>query len=70
LLTPLFRIYKSQPLINLTFNAYLKVAPPDFAAGSADDQDGPLEPQRISDQPGLEPMGNGAARTAAEKSVP
>jgi flavin-dependent dehydrogenase len=66
LLTPLFRIYKSQPLINLTFNAYL----PDFAAGSADDQDGPLEPQRISDQPGLEPMGNGAARTAAEKSVP
>jgi flavin-dependent dehydrogenase len=36
LLGPLFRIYKSQPLINLTFNAYLRVAPPSFAAGPAD----------------------------------
>jgi flavin-dependent dehydrogenase len=33
LLAPLFRIYKSQPLINLTFNGYLKLAPPGFAAG-------------------------------------
>jgi flavin-dependent dehydrogenase len=31
LLAPLFRIYRSQPLINLTFNAYLEIAPPGFA---------------------------------------
>jgi menaquinone-9 beta-reductase len=37
LLAPLFRIYKSQPLINLTFNAYLRLAPPEFASGSAID---------------------------------
>jgi menaquinone-9 beta-reductase len=48
LLGPLFRIYKSQPLINLTFNAYLRVAPPSFAAGPAggrslDDRDGLAE---------------------------
>ncbi len=36
LLGPLFRIYKNQRLINLTFNAYLEVAPPSFAAGPAD----------------------------------
>jgi flavin-dependent dehydrogenase len=53
LLTPLFRIYKTQALIDLTFNAYLKVAPPDFAAGSADDRDGPPEGQRIPIQPEL-----------------
>jgi flavin-dependent dehydrogenase len=33
LLAPLFRIYKSRPLVNLTFNAYLDSAPPRFAAG-------------------------------------
>jgi flavin-dependent dehydrogenase len=32
LLAPLFRIYRSQPLVNLTFNGYLKIAPPGFAA--------------------------------------
>ena len=32
LLAPLFRIYRSQPLVNLTFNAYLRLAPPEFAA--------------------------------------
>ncbi len=32
LLGPLFRIYKTQALIKLTFNAYLEVAPPGFAA--------------------------------------
>ena len=32
LLKPLFRIYKSRPLVNLTFNAYLGLAPPGFAA--------------------------------------
>jgi digeranylgeranylglycerophospholipid reductase len=41
LLGPLFRIYKSQWLINLTFNAYLQVAPPSFAADPADA--GPLD---------------------------
>jgi flavin-dependent dehydrogenase len=35
LLGPLFRIYKNQRLVNLTFNAYLRVAPPSFAAGPA-----------------------------------
>ena len=35
LLAPLFRIYKSQPLVDLTFNAYLEIAPPGFAAGPA-----------------------------------
>jgi digeranylgeranylglycerophospholipid reductase len=44
LLGPLFRIYKTQRLIDLTFNAYLRVAPPDFARDtSAHDQDGPGE---------------------------
>jgi flavin-dependent dehydrogenase len=39
LLTRLFRIYKWQPLIDLTFNAYLRLAPPEFAEGSAHDED-------------------------------
>jgi digeranylgeranylglycerophospholipid reductase len=36
MLGPLFRIYKTQRLVNLTFNAYLELAPPGFAARSAD----------------------------------
>jgi hypothetical protein len=32
LLGPAFRIYKTQALIDLTFNAYLELAPPSFAA--------------------------------------
>jgi hypothetical protein len=41
LLTRLFRIYKTQSLIDLTFNAYLELAPPGFVTdGSADDEDG------------------------------
>ncbi|HEX6228618.1 MAG TPA: NAD(P)/FAD-dependent oxidoreductase [Solirubrobacterales bacterium] len=32
LLAPAFRIYKSRPLVNLTFNGYLRLAPPGFAA--------------------------------------
>jgi hypothetical protein len=51
MLPTLFRIYSWQPLINLTFNAYLRVAPPDFVSESADDQKGPGEQQRDSDQP-------------------
>jgi flavin-dependent dehydrogenase len=52
LLTPLFRIYKNQRLVNLTFNAYLELAPPGFVAGgSADDQDGSGEQQPDADQP-------------------
>ena len=31
LLGPAFRLYKTQALINLTFNAYLELAPPSFA---------------------------------------
>jgi flavin-dependent dehydrogenase len=54
LLAPAFRIYKTQALINLTFNAYLRVAPPDFAVGSAEDRDGPRERQRVSGRAGLE----------------
>ena len=34
LLAPLFRIYKTQRLIDLTFNAYLRLAPPDFAGAA------------------------------------
>ncbi len=41
LLHPLFRIYRTQALVDLTFNAYLRLAPPEFAAGSADDEIGP-----------------------------
>ena len=52
LLAPLFRIYKSQPLVNLTFKAYLRVAPPDFVDGySADDEKGAGEQQRDAEQP-------------------
>ncbi len=35
LLGPAFRIYKTQRLIDLTFNAYLEIAPPGFAAEGA-----------------------------------
>lgn len=38
LLAPLFRIYRSQPLIDLTFNAYLEIAPPGFAAPAPAEQ--------------------------------
>jgi flavin-dependent dehydrogenase len=50
LLGPLFRIYKTQALIDLTFNAYLNIAPPEFAArpvrdapASEDRDDAPRE---------------------------
>ena len=49
LLAPLFRIYRAQPLVNLTFNAYLRVAPPEFALGPADErgelQADPVQPE-------------------------
>ncbi len=32
LLLPAFRVYKTQTLIDLTFNAYLRIAPPEFIA--------------------------------------
>jgi flavin-dependent dehydrogenase len=52
LLAPLFRIYKSQPLVDLTFNAYLRVAPPEFAGDrSADDEEGAGEQQRDAEHP-------------------
>jgi digeranylgeranylglycerophospholipid reductase len=52
LLPVLFRIYKSQPLVNLTFNAYLRLAPPGFAGDcSADDEHGAGEQQGDADQP-------------------
>ena len=47
----LFRIYKTQFLIDLTFNAYLRLAPPGFVAGSADDQDGAGKQQGDAEQP-------------------
>lgn len=51
LLTPLFRVYRSQPLVNLTFNAYLRVAPPGFVDGySANDQGRAGNEQRDPDQ--------------------
>ncbi len=36
LLGPAFRIYRSQPLVDFTFNAYLRMAPPGFATRTAD----------------------------------
>jgi flavin-dependent dehydrogenase len=40
MLAPLFRIYSSQPLVDLTFNAYMRLAPPGFVDEvSADDED-------------------------------
>jgi digeranylgeranylglycerophospholipid reductase len=52
LLAPLFRIYRSQPLVDLTFNAYLRVAPPEFAGDySADDEEGAGQKQRDTDHP-------------------
>ena len=50
LLTWLFRIYKWQPLIDLTFNAYLRLAPPEFAESSAHDQDRSREQQADAEQ--------------------
>ncbi len=52
LLAPLFRIYRTQWLVDLTFNAYLRLAPPDFVGeASADDQIGPAEQQGDAEQP-------------------
>ena len=52
LLKPAFRIYKTQFLIDLTFNAYLRVAPPEFAGEySADDEKGAGEQQRDAEHP-------------------
>ena len=52
LLKPAFRFYKTQLLINQTFDAYLRIAPPDFvAAGLADDQEGAAQEQRDPDHP-------------------
>jgi flavin-dependent dehydrogenase len=49
LLTRLFRIYKNQFLIDLTFNGYLKLAPPEFAALPSDRQVGLREePARVA----------------------
>jgi flavin-dependent dehydrogenase len=46
LLHPLFRVYKTQWLIDLTFNAYLGLAPPEYAAeASADHEHGAREQQ-------------------------
>jgi flavin-dependent dehydrogenase len=50
-LPALFRIYSWQPLINLTFNAYLQLAPPGFVGDSADDEKGAGDQQADPDQP-------------------
>jgi flavin-dependent dehydrogenase len=50
LLAPAFRVYRTQRLVDLTFNAYLRITPPEFvAAGSADDQDGAGQQQGDAD---------------------
>ncbi len=52
MLRPLFAIYRTQALIDLTFNAYLRLAPPQFATpASANDQHGPGEQQTDAEQP-------------------
>jgi flavin-dependent dehydrogenase len=51
LLAPAFRVYKTQRLIDLTFNAYLRIAPPEYVADwSADDQKGADQQQADADQ--------------------
>jgi flavin-dependent dehydrogenase len=51
MLPTLFRIYSWQPLIDLTFNGYLRLAPPEFAGASADDHEGAGEQQGDADKP-------------------
>jgi hypothetical protein len=52
LLKPAFRIYKTQFLIDRTFNAYLQIAPPEFAGErSADDEEGAGQEQRDAEHP-------------------
>jgi len=52
LLAPLFRVYRTRWLVNLTFNAYLRLAPPGFVGeASADDQVRPGEQQGDAEQP-------------------
>ena len=52
LLPTLFRIYSWQPLIDLTFNAYLRIAPPEFVGdGSADDENRAGDQQADPDKP-------------------
>jgi menaquinone-9 beta-reductase len=52
LLKPAFRVYKTRFLIDLTFNAYLRIAPPEFAGEhSADDEEGAGQEQRDPDHP-------------------
>jgi flavin-dependent dehydrogenase len=52
MLPTLFRIYSWQPLIDLTFNAYLRLAPPGFVGGgSADDENRPGQQQGDADDP-------------------
>jgi flavin-dependent dehydrogenase len=55
LLGPAFRIYKTQALIDLTFNAYLEIAPPSFAAETS----GRRRPENADDTAEL-----GATQTA------
>ncbi len=49
-LGPLIRLMGSKRFIRWSFNHYLQIAPPDFAA-SPDDEDGPRKQQGDSDQP-------------------
>jgi hypothetical protein len=48
LLGPAFRIYKTQALIDLTFNAYLELAPPSFAAETSG-APGPLDREETAE---------------------
>jgi len=69
LLAPGFRIFRTQLLVNLAFNAYLKIAPPDFAVGSNARPDGAGELPGIADQPERGLQENGAIGKAGEKSL-
>jgi flavin-dependent dehydrogenase len=51
LLAPAFRVYRTQRLVNLTFDAYLRVAPPSFADEHlTDDEEGAGQQQRDAQQ--------------------
>jgi menaquinone-9 beta-reductase len=49
LLGPLLRMLGAKRFVDWSFGHYLRIAPPEFAAGSANDQHGPGEQQRDAD---------------------
>ena len=51
LLAPLIRLMGAKRFVDWSFGHYLEIAPPEFAAGSANDEDGPGQQQRHADDP-------------------